>query len=614
MAIIGIDLGTTNSLVATFKDGESKLIENEFGEHLTPSVVHIKENGEVIVGKVAKELLIVEPENTVSVFKRSMGLEKTYTLRGKKYRPEELSAFVIKKLVEDAKKILQEEIEEVVISVPAYFDDVRRKATKRAGEIAGVKVERLINEPSAAALACRMEETNMEAADDDSVYMVFDFGGGTLDISIVECFDNVISVNAVSGDNHLGGSDFDNVIATYICSQLGQQFTKLNREARGIVLRKAEQLKIKLSEENEATIDIEAPDISGTVALSHDKLVEISSKIFNRIKGPIRKVLNDSEFGLEDIEKVVLVGGSSRMTVVSMYLYYLLNKELYISGDPDETVAMGLGYYTGMKGRDEALKEMVMTDICPFSLGVDTHNKYSADNPFFCPIIERNSVLPISKVEYLTTVSDFQSVIEVSIYQGDEQYAQDNVLLGKMEVKVKPRRAGKEIVEIRFTYDINGILDVDAIVQSSQMHYQKTIINRELKLTKKDIQKQLEEMSKLKVKPEDKEENLYVLNLGKALYRQSIGETREYIASLLQYFERVLKNEGEEKIAHVRKRIMIMLSNVEAGLFDFYFNEEEFEAEEYEEERNFLNILREREEDTEQEDHEQVDEEIDTKE
>lgn len=588
MAIIGIDLGTTNSLAAVYRNGHSELIKNEFGEYLTPSVVHINKEREVLVGKAAKELLITDPDNTVSVFKRSMGLEKKYFLRGRQYAPEELSAFVIKKLVEDAKRELQEDIEEVIISVPAYFDDVRRKATKRAGEIAGVHVERLINEPSAAALACRMEDGG-----EDSIYLVFDFGGGTLDISIVECFDNVISVNAVSGDNHLGGSDFDKTIAQYICEQLGIRYQELSKYEQSIMLRKAEQLKIKLSSEKEASIEVQSERFNGEVSLTHDKLVEISSKIFNRIKRPIKQAINDCEFGIDEIDKVVLVGGSSKMTVVSMYLYYLLGKELYTAGDADETVAKGLGYYAGMKARKEDVKELVLTDICPFSLGIDVHNESCVSNPYFSPIIERNSVLPISRVQYFTTVSNFQSVISMNIYQGDEQYAKDNILLEHMDVKVKPKKAGQEMIQVRFTYDINGILDVDVLVESTKTTYQKTIVNKELNMTKREIQQQLEKMSELKKDLRQQEENQYVINLANALYRQTKGDTRAYIVSILEYFDRILSEANEAKIIHVRKRLLVLLSNLEAGLYDFSFDEEEFESEEYEEERGFLNTLKE---------------------
>ena len=601
MAIVGIDLGTTNSLIAYYKDGESILIPNEFGEYLTPSVVHINKEKEVVVGKAAKELLITDPDNTVAVFKRSMGLSKPYKLRGKDYLPEELSAFVIKKLVEDAKRELQEEIEEVIISVPAYFDDVRRKATKKAGAIAGVQVERLINEPSAAALACRMEDNSSE-----SVYLVFDFGGGTLDISVVECFENVISVNAVSGDNHLGGSDFDQVIARYICKQLNVEWEKLSPNDKSIVLRRAEQLKIKLSSEKEASVEIQTDKLQGEVSLTHDKLVEISSKIFNRIKAPIRRVLNDSEFDLNDIDKVILVGGSSKMTVVNMYLYYLLGKELYSAGDADETVAKGLGYYAGMKARKTDLQELVLTDICPFSLGVDVHNESCPDNPYFDPIIERNSVLPTSKVNTLTTVRDNQKVIKLHIYQGDERYAKDNLLLGSLDVNVKPKLAGKERVQVRFTYDINGILDVDVLVESTQATYKSTIVNKDLNMSKQDIKKQLEKMEELKKDPRKKEENLYVIQLANALYRQTTGEVRQYIVHLTEYFDTVLSKADDHKIEHVRKRILVLLSNIEAGLYDFSIDEEELEEEyeqgQYEEEQGFLDELRNQGEDDTMED------------
>lgn len=586
MAIVGIDLGTTNSLIAVYRNGKSELIPNEFGEYLTPSVIHVNKNGEIIVGKSAKELLIVEPDNTVGVFKRSMGLKKTYTLRGRKYKPEELSAFVIKKLVEDAKRELQEDIEEVIISVPAYFDDVRRKATKRAGEIAGITVERLINEPSAAALACRMEDDG-----EDCVYLVFDFGGGTLDVSVVECFDNVISVNAVSGDNHLGGSDFDEVIAKYICEQLGEQYLELSRQDQSIVLRKAEQLKKKLSTEREASISIQSDILNGTVSLTHDKLVEISAQIFNRIKKPLRKVLNDCEFSLEQISKIVLVGGSSKMTVVSMYLRYLLDKELFLSGDSDETVALGLGYYAGMKSRNEDIRDLVMTDICPFSLGVDVVNEADYNNPYFSPIIERNTVLPISKVEYYTTSRNNQRSIELNIYQGDERYAKNNIHLGKMEVKVKPQPAGKEMIKVRFTYDINGILDVDIEVESTKVKYQKTIVNKELEMSNQELQDQLSQMAELKKDPRSQEENQYVIHLANALYRETSGEVRSYIAGIVDYFDQVLSEGNEFKIERIRRRIMVVLSNLEAGLFDFSFNEGEYEAEYYEEERQFIESL-----------------------
>ncbi len=569
MAIIGIDLGTTNSLAAYYKDGKSILIPNEFGEYLTPSVVHVTKEKEIIVGKIAKELLITDSVNTASVFKRSMGLDKIITLRGIQYKPEELSAFVIKKLVEDAKRELQEDIEEVIVSVPAYFDDVRRKATKRAGELAGVKVERLINEPSAAALACRMEE-----GDEDSIYMVFDFGGGTLDISIVECFDNVISINAVSGDNHLGGSDFDRVIAEYICEQSGCKLANLPREEQAIIRKYAEQLKKKLSQESAVEINIQTEHVNGKVSLNHDKLVKISDEIMKRIRKPIQRVLNDCEFSVEDIDKVVLVGGSSKMTIISMYLYYLFKKNLFTLGDSDETVARGLGFYAGMKARSHELKEQVLTDVCPFSLGVDVVNERDISNSYFSAIIERNSVLPISKRTFLTTIHDMQKHMRFSIFQGDELYARDNEELAEMEVALTPLPAGKEQVEIRFTYDINGILDVDVVVMSTKEHYHKTVVNKDLEMSEEKIQEQLKRMEVLKKDPRLQPENQYVIQLAKSLYRQTSGVSRMQVEFLIREFEDLLAIGDEYKIKHERKQVLGKLRKIDGMLFDFDSEEE----------------------------------------
>lgn len=564
MAVIGIDLGTTNSLAAYYKDGKSVLIPNEFGEYFTPSVVHVNPKGEVIVGRAAKELLITDPDNTVAVFKRSMGLERLYQLRWHTYRPEDLSAFVIKKLVEDAKRELQEEIEEVIISVPAYFDDVRRKATKRAGEIAGVHVERLINEPSAAALACRMEQ-----GDADCVYMVFDFGGGTLDISVVECFENVISVLAVSGDNHLGGSDFDQVIADYICEQLGAKWDLLFKEDQSIIFRKAEQLKKLLSQDNHAKVEVHTNRLHGEVELEHQQLVDLSQDIFRRIKRPLQQVINDSGYLLDEIEKVVMVGGSSRMPVVTMYLQYLLKKELTTIGNPDETVARGVGVYAGMKQRNEELKQLVMTDICPFSLGTASLNKSDLSRQYFVPIIERNSVLPISKTELFCTAYNMQMMLEVCIYQGDEPYAKDNTLLDKLKVRVPPAPRGEEKIQVRFTYDINGILDVEVTVVSTKKVVQKTVVKEELGFSDEMIQQQLQKMEEVKLDARDEEKNQYVINFANAVFRQTTGRNRQLAQGALEIFEEALVSQDRHRIRKTRQWVLTQLQQIGGMLFEF---------------------------------------------
>ena len=328
MAIIGIDLGTTNSLAAYFKDGESVLIPNEFDEFLTPSVVSLDENNEIIVGKTAKERLVSHPEKTISLFKRTMGTDKEYKLGIKKYSSEELSAFVLKSLKLDAERFLKKEVEEAVISVPAYFDDARRQATKRAGELAGLKVERIINEPSAAALACRMQKRKELVADtvlsmfqsgeisesgdlEDQIYMIFDFGGGTLDISLVECFENVIGVSAVSGNNHLGGSDIDDAIVREFCIENSIIYNKLDIHSQGIIKKQAEKSKILLSTKDSVDMNVQTDEMNCKMTINQEKLIKISKDVLQEILKPITKVLMDSQMSMKEIDELVLIDRKS---------------------------------------------------------------------------------------------------------------------------------------------------------------------------------------------------------------------------------------------------------------------------------------------------------------
>ena len=367
--IIGIDLGTTNSLAAVWQDGESKLIPNAFGEYLTPSVVSIGEDGTVYVGKTAKERLASYPDDTASVFKRFMGTSRKYMLGGKSYRPEELSAFVLKKLKEDAERYLGEPVEEAIISVPAYFNDMARNATKRAGMIAGLRVERIINEPSAAALAC--QNLNQE---EDETLLVFDFGGGTLDVSLVECFDNVIEIQAVSGDNQLGGQDFDDMIAEHFAKSLNLNYAEMKPETKAIVRKSAELCKRELTEKPSANMVVNCQDISGEIEITRKDIVKICAPLFDRIGKPVSKVFVDAQTSTDQVGQIVLVGGSCKMPVVRQYLSYLLKREDIETKEPDYMIALGCGVCAGIKERDKDVKDLLLTDICPFSLGIKVAN------------------------------------------------------------------------------------------------------------------------------------------------------------------------------------------------------------------------------------------------
>lgn len=455
MAIVGIDLGTTNSLVAAYVDGEPVLIPNAYGEYLTPSVVSMGDDGRMLVGKLARERLVTDPKHTAARFKRLMGTDETIALGLKKYKPEELSAFVLRQLIADAEAYLGEPVTEAVISVPAYFDVRQRAATKRAGALAGIRVERLVNEPSAAALAHRREG-------EDASFVVFDFGGGTLDVSVVDCFDNVVSISAVSGDNQLGGSDFDAAIADAACLARGISPEKLRPAARESLLREAESAKRELSEGSSPAIIVGgAAGFPEPFPLTNEKLFSLSSEMFARIEKPLRQALYDSDLDSSDIDRVILVGGSCHMPVVRKYLQRLLAVRVSSSDDCDYAVARGLGTYVGIKARAEEVRDLVLTDICPFSLSTEVRNENPPYYPLASFLIRRNSILPTSRTKTYQTGSTGQRTLSFSVFQGEGVYAKDNLKLADFSMKIPVKRNEYTPFEVTFTYDINAILGVE---------------------------------------------------------------------------------------------------------------------------------------------------------
>ncbi len=564
MAIIGIDLGTTNSIVSVFKDGKSQLIPNQFNEVLTPSVVSI-ENGEIIVGKIAKERLITHHQNTVAAFKTFMGSDKVYSIDGKKYTPTDLSSMIIKQLVEDAKKYLQEDIEEAIISVPAYFNDAKRLATKQAGALAGVKVERIVNEPSAAALASRIDSEEFETL------LIFDLGGGTLDVSIVDCFDNVVEIVAVSGDNHLGGEDFNKVIEDYMIKEYHLNF--VTSKDKKILLRNIEEMKKQLSELDEVTREVTINKQTIELYLSRDILLKISDKLLFKIKNVIKHALNDAEMTVKDIDRIIMVGGSSRLKVVQEYLEYLFHKYPEVNDQVDYLVGLGCGYVAGIKSRDGDIKEKVLTDICPFSLGVNTFNHHGSKD-IFSVIIERNATLPCSQKQYYTTIQDYQPLIVFSIYQGEEIIAEHNQLLGRLEIKVPPNIAGQECVEVCFTYDINGILDVDIKAVSTEEKVHKIFTSQNCVLSDKQLEERIKELEKLKNKNIEDEELTYLYEKAYRIFEESIGQRREMVQQILYKLDDAKKSGKVGQMKKIKVIVENMLDNIDTqSPFDFEDNE-----------------------------------------
>lgn len=565
MAVIGIDLGTTNSLAAVWHNGSSELIPNAFGELLTPSVISVDDMGTLYVGKTAKERLISHPESTASVFKRFMGTEKVYHLGKKDYTPEELSAFVLKKLKEDAENYLGETVTEAIVSVPAYFNHAQREATKRAGELAGLVVQRIINEPSAAALACQHLYPEEETTE-----LVFDFGGGTLDVSVVECFDNIINVVSVSGDNHLGGCDFDRAMAEFFCRKQGRDYEKLSESEQAAVLKSAEECKMALSEAETAQMIVHYGGVTHTMLFDIDQMVQASAEIFKRMMKPLKQAVLGAELEWSDISRIILVGGSCKMPVVKLYLQHFLKKEAVFLGSPDTIVALGAGTYAGIKERKADIKDMLLTDVCPFTLGVKIKDGVMS------PIIERNTALPVSKSSLYETVVNQQKLMCFDIYQGESPVAVENILLGEVVMTVPPAPAGEERAEVRFTYDINGILEVDAKVLSTNETRRLVIVDKKNRMNKEQIERILKDMEGLKIHPRDREENVYLISRCESLYMQAGTRLREFLLEQMQYFRYLLETQDPIKIERGGKRFKQVLDEAQHSM-DIFDTEEEFQ-------------------------------------
>ena len=560
MAMIGIDLGTTNSLVGVYRNGHPELLPNEWGQFMTPSCVGVLEDGAVTVGAVAKERLITHPGETAASFKTWMGTQKEFLLGGKTFLPHELSALVLRKLAQTAREALGEEIEEAVISVPAYFNDNQRCATRLAAQLAGLPVKRLINEPSAAALyhshAAHQQEQRL---------LVVDFGGGTLDVSVVDCFENMVEIVAIAGNNRLGGNDIDRAIASYFCDQTGLSWPNLAPQQQRQLLALAEKGKIGLSRMRDRGC-ILACQIDGetrSVPLDGETLRAICQPIFRQVKEVIVRAVRDSGIPISAISDVVLVGGSSQLSVFVDYLEELFSKRPTLAKHPEHTVALGVGLCAGIKQRSAGLQDIVMTDVCPFSLGVAACNDVQDANPHMATLIQRSSILPARRTERFFTLANNQRHIRLAIYQGENYYAADNLLLGELSVSVPPDEAGKQSAAVTFAYDINGILEVTA--ESSGRDRRRTVIlNPRLNWSEEEIARALERLNALPDQSLPQEEDLLLLSRAERLFAQLSDRRREEAAGIIQCLTQALQSGSPIRLAQERERLRRHLEDLEA--------------------------------------------------
>jgi molecular chaperone DnaK len=455
---VGIDLGTTNSVVAVMEGGEPVVIPNAEGSRLTPSVVAFTKTGERLVGAAAKRQAIINPDRTIISIKRKMGTRERIRIDDKEYTPEEISAMILQKLKADAEAYLGEKVDAAVITVPAYFNDAQRTATKNAGEIAGLKVLRIINEPTAASLAYGLDKKSNETI------LVFDLGGGTFDVSILEVGDGVFEVKATSGDTHLGGDDFDMRIVNWVADEF--------KKETGIDLRKdpqamqrlreaAEKAKIELSSmvETEINLPFITADAEGPKHLlykiSRAKFEELTADLVERLKGPFYQALSDAKLDVKDIDEVILVGGATRMPCVQELVRKLAGKEPNKGVNPDEVVAIGAAIQAGVLGGE--VKDVVLLDVTPLSLGIETLGGV------FTKLIERNTTIPTRKSEIFTTAADGQTEVEIHVLQGEREMARDNKTLGRFHLTgIPPAPRGVPKIEVTFDIDANGILHVSA--------------------------------------------------------------------------------------------------------------------------------------------------------
>lgn len=557
--LIGIDLGTTNSLVACFRNGKAEIIPNRLGENLTPSVVSVDSKGTVYVGRSAKERAMLHPLESASVFKRSMGTDREYVLGDWKLRAEELSSLVLRSLKEDAESYLGQPVTDAIISVPAYFNDLQRKATKRAGELAGLNVVRIINEPTAAAIAHGMMEQK------DSRYLVFDLGGGTFDVSILELYNPIMEVHAIAGDNFIGGEDFTDVLYNLFLESAGIAPENLDLKTRSEIRKNAENCKCAFSHSNEVMMCCAVNGQMHILRLSFEEYERACSPLLDRLRKPIERSLRDAGVSLNEIDQIVLVGGATKSPVVQRFVAKLFGRIPSFGVNPDEAVAIGAALQCGMKSRDKEIQEVVLTDVCPFTLGTEVmvDNGVFEEPGHYLPIIERNTVIPVSRTETVCTAHDNQTRITVKILQGESRMSQNNLLLGELSVPVPAGPKGKESVDITYTYDVNSLLEVEVYVHSSKLRRKILIQGSKSRLSQEEAEKRMEALQYLKQNPRDEEANRLVLLRGERLYEEATGETRVAIDRAMMEFDRALKKQDRTEIQRARDKLEKFLNEME---------------------------------------------------
>jgi len=569
--VIGIDLGTTNSLATYIDDnGEIQFIKNEYGNILIPSVVGIDENDAIIVGELVKN---------------------------RTFDAQMLSSFVLKHLKENAEKQLNEKINRAIISVPAYFNDKQRRDTKMAAELAGLAVERLINEPTAAALSLGSNILNQNLK-----FIVLDLGGGTFDVTLLETFEDIMEVLSISGDTMLGGEDFTTKICEIFLKNIKLSIANLSRDERTKLYTKADRAKKLISLKN-VEIEMEIKGKKYKSEITQENFRETVKPLLVKMKVAIDKALQDGNTDAREIEKVILVGGAVKLGIieefVEKYFHKMRGEKIYfnnddfiennklvsIAADPDTVVAYGVGIAVGMKERNKVFKERILTDVCPFTLGTEIVGRR------FAPIIPRNTTVPTSRSEYFYTIEDYQSQVTVGIYQGESLNIDDNLFLGEFLLDVPQNLAGKEAINVRFTYDINGILEVEATVVSTGLKKSKLIVNGDLSEEEKN--EKIKMLEEIKIQSENKNKDKLLLERANRIYAEIVNtEIRNHISEYLENYQKIVVTGDRIRIQKTKKSFSEFLDKIDPEINDMSVED----------------ILKDFEDETEEEDTEEEDE------
>ena len=594
--MIGIDLGTTNSLATYIDDnGEIQFIKNEYGNILIPSVVGIDENDAIIVGELAKERRMMNAGETASNFKRRMGTDAKIKVKNRTFDAQMLSSFVLKHLKENAEKQLNEKINRAIISVPAYFNDKQRRDTKMAAELAGLTVERLINEPTAAALSLGSNILNQNLK-----FIVLDLGGGTFDVTLLETFEDIMEVLSISGDTMLGGEDFTTKICEIFLKNIKLSIADLSRDERTKLYTKADRAKKLISLKN-VEIEMEIKGKKYKSEITQENFRETVKPLLVKMKVAIDKALQDGNTDAREIEKVILVGGAVKLGIieefVEKYFHKMRGEKIYfnnddfiennklvsIAADPDTVVAYGVGIAVGMKERNKVFKERILTDVCPFTLGTEIVGRR------FAPIIPRNTTVPTSRSEYFYTIEDYQSQVTVGIYQGESLNIDDNLFLGEFLLDVPQNLAGKEAINVRFTYDINGILEVEAKVVSTGVKKSKLIINGDLSEEEKN--EKIKMLEEIKIQSENKNKDKLLLERANRIYAEIVNtEIRNHISEYLENYQKIVVTGDRIRIQKAKKSFSEFLDKIDPEINDMSIEdilkdfEDEMEEEDMKEE------------------------------